>query len=166
MPRVTRDGFVLQGTTKLVRVWLLRIFLQDDLQTQATARYPIWGRSLIKNFGHVTWLIYRTEFSSSVSNKSTSSRPPPWQWWTPSWTLHGHRHLYNRSTRSRPNNNNVRAPSWSPPDHGHLTRLCSLVHLVEITSHLYRRYTCSLAKLTYCFPRHSEAERMLRTHLG
>jgi len=41
---------------------------------------------------------------------------------------------------------NVRAPSWSPSDHGHLARLCSLMHLVEITSHLRRRSTCSLAE--------------------
>ena len=50
-------------------------------------------------------------------------------------------------------------------DHGHLTRLCSLAHLVEITSHLHRQFTCSLAEFAYCFPRHSETERMLGTHL-
>jgi len=61
---------------------------------------------------------------------------------------------------------NVWAPFWSPPDYGHLARLCSLAHLVEITDHLHRRFACSLAEFTYCFPRHSEAEKMKRTHLA
>ena len=50
---------------------------------------------------------------------------------------------------------------------GQTTRQPSVaVQPLKITGHLHRRFACSLAEFTYCFPRHSEAERMIRTHLA